>query len=191
MTAQATNRSSTMRVSRAGQGFDMVSTVSSFGGFSAADIQMLFGAIGGTSSSPSSSGSTTASAAPSATASANDPMSAIKSILAQAQINQASPSIPAATNSAVQSTLWTNIPVEVGNAAAAQQAFMAYEDSLQQEAKSEQQASVPNGTNGALPDPFIPQNVTLAQVEQGFYLNLAAQVSAAGGALAGQTAAQG
>ena len=165
----------------------MVSTVSSFGGLSAADVQMLFGAIGGTSSS--SSGSTTTSAAPSASAaSANDPTSAIKSILAQAQINQASSPIPAATASEVQSTPATDIPVEVGNAAAARQASNAYQESLQQEAKSEQQASVSNGTNGPLSDPFIPQNITLAQVEQGIYLSLAAQVS--DGPLGGQTAAQ-
>ena len=61
----------------------------------------------------------------------------------------------------------------------------------EEEAKSEGQDSVSNGTNGALPDPYIPQNITLAQAEQEFYLSLAAQVSAAGGTLAGQTAAQG
>ena len=68
----------------------MVSTVSSFGGLSAADVQMLFGA----SSSSSSSSATSASAVQSAptsvsAAGANDPANAIKAILARAQIEQA------------------------------------------------------------------------------------------------------
>ena len=157
----------------------MLSTVSSFGGLSAADIQKLFGAA---TVSSSSFGSTTASAAPSAsTAGADDPMGAIKSILAQAQINQASSPIPAATTSAVQSTPATTIPVEVGNATAAYQALFAYQDSLRQEAQSEEQAS-----NGALPSSFS-QNNTLAQAEQEVYLALAAQEA---GGVADQTATQ-
>lgn len=65
----------------------MLSSVNPFGGLSAADISMLFGA----SSSSSSSSTTSSSAAQSASAGvsasgANDPFTAIKTILAQAQI---------------------------------------------------------------------------------------------------------
>ncbi len=67
----------------------MISSLNSFGGLSAADVLLLFGA--NSSSLSSSSSSTSASAAQSAStgvfaSNANDPASAIKAILAEAQI---------------------------------------------------------------------------------------------------------
>src|ERR1700694_905609 len=70
-----------------GERRDMLSSLNSFGGLSAADLLKLFGA---NSSSSSSSSSTTTSNAQSASTvsapAANDPTTTIKAILAQAQI---------------------------------------------------------------------------------------------------------
>ncbi|HWG06170.1 MAG TPA: hypothetical protein VG271_14240 [Beijerinckiaceae bacterium] len=66
--------------------------MTAFGGLSIADIQTLFGTNSTSASSSASSKGTTQSASIEiTTASANDPAKAIKEILAQATINQASP----------------------------------------------------------------------------------------------------
>jgi hypothetical protein len=101
----------------------MISSANSFGGISAADILKLFG-VPSSSSSISTPASTAQTASPGVSvSSANDPINAIKAILAQAQIEHAQTGNGTATSITAQTTFAYAVQMDMPESSAPDATF--------------------------------------------------------------------